>query len=226
MKLTFKIILAVLLAVSLVNYLGSFNIPSVESAKNLPPVNSITPTINPPYDSIVQLYVNGDFICSGVVIDEQYAVTAAHCLTDQNNDVEISPFFVRDPKNLQSTVKSKVVGVNRSIDYGLLRGNFRNFKKSPINVYYDEFASNGAFMACGFPYGQNRISCMSINPQGNYIFQILAIGKLYPGMSGGPVFNLITGNVIGVNSAAGQGFVLIAPLIGLYGSFGIEPKIK
>ncbi len=195
--------------------------PQVETTINLPPVGSVTPLEKPIYGSVVQLHVNGDFMCSGIVFDEQYVVTAAHCLINKDNLVEKSNYLVYDPENPQSRVIAKAAGVNRRLDYGILRGNFRRFEKAPLNVYNNEF-KGGAYIACGYPFGQMKLSCMSVTPRDNYFFQIAAHGLLYPGMSGGPVYNIITGNVIGVNSAAGDGFILIAPLIGLYGSFGIE----
>jgi S1-C subfamily serine protease len=193
----------------------------LEFAKNLPPINSIAPIANPKYESVVHLTIKGNFICTGIVFDEQYVVTAAHCLDDEFGETSKEKYKILDPKHNGKFVVGKVAGVNRRMDYGIIKGDFKNFKKSPLNVYTNEFMG-GAYIACGYPFGQKKLSCMPIFPQYNYVFQIAALGILYPGMSGGPVYNTVTGNVIGVNSAAADGFVIVSPLIGLYGSFGIE----
>jgi hypothetical protein len=54
-------------------------------------------------------------------------------------------------------------------------------------------------------------------------FSIAGRGFLIPGMSGGPVIDVKHGTVLAVNSAATNGFVLVAPVMGILGSFGIEP---
>lgn len=197
------------------------NHETLDVISDLPPINSVKGIKNPPYGSVIQLHVNNDFICTGVVFDEQYIVTAAHCLVGTLGYMRKEEYTVYDPSSKKSATKAKPVGINSRIDYGILKGNFKKFKKAKLNVHENEF-SNGSYMACGYPYGQKKISCMAVYPKGNYFFQIAAEGVLYPGMSGGPVYNNITGNIIGVNSAAGDGFVLLAPLIGLYGSFGLE----
>jgi hypothetical protein len=43
-------------------------------------------------------------------------------------------------------------------------------------------------------------------------------------MSGGPVIDAGTGLVVAVNSAVGQNYIVVSPLIGLFNSLGIREE--
>jgi hypothetical protein len=47
-------------------------------------------------------------------------------------------------------------------------------------------------------------------------------GYLFPGMSGGPSFDAITGDVIAVTTGGFQKSLLLSPIIEIFASFGVE----
>jgi S1-C subfamily serine protease len=79
-------------------------------------------------------------------------------------------------------------------------------------------------MSCGFPYGQKRLYCSTIKPKAKEFFNLIADGDIFPGMSGGPVIDILTGEVVGVNSKVYEdGTIHVASLIGLPAQFMVEP---
>lgn len=182
-----------------------------------------TPNENPIHNPIIQLHRDGRGFCSAVVIDANYALTADHCLRGfmgMNSD----PIQIHDELGKATGVEARAVGIAGRVDVGLIKGDFRRFKFLRPDFYgFTPTNAPGEYRTCGFPGLQDRLTCTVFIPTHNSGFAIAGRGFLIPGMSGGPVIDLTNGVVIAVNSAATEGFVLVAPIMGVLGVFGIEP---
>lgn len=177
----------------------------------------------PAYPPIIKL-IGGDkkFFCSAFVIDNHYAVTAAHCL-DENGKLrkDILSIFVED--NQDTGIKAKAVGMATRSDLGLLEGDFTNFQMLKTDTQHFGFLdSKTVYLTCGYPYGNLKISCVPFSPEKNNGFAIEGAGYLVPGMSGGAVINVLTNEAVALNSYAGEGVVGVFPLYGLQGAFHLE----
>jgi hypothetical protein len=161
----------------------------------------------------------GDFFCSGVVISQNYIVTAGHCLEGRKllkKSIEVRSLDNTPIKNYAAPAFRE----QRS-DQGLVIGNFSDFNAQPYSVQttfvVSAFLSPEAqIMTCGFPYGGTAI-CEPVNNRHPFYFGFMADGVLYPGMSGGPVMvNMSgTGVVVGVNTAMIEGEAFYSPLVEL-----------
>ncbi len=84
-------------------------------------------------------------------------------------------------------------------------------------------------MTCGYPLGQTPLVCTPALVVAPIDSSIMAKGEMYPGMSGGPVIDPTSRQVIGLNTGTygdtkQPGTIIISPLMGILGAFGIEPK--
>lgn len=182
---------------------------------------------SPQHGAIIKLYDSPDaFFCTAFVISNKYAVTAGHCLDELNfigaTVIKTHPIIVKGELSEETGILVRAVGVNPRLDWGLVVGDFSNFDK--VRPVFDTLfkPSPIPLQACGFPMGKKDLWCSPFFPQGLMGFSVVGPGALFPGMSGGPVFDAITGNVVGVVSYASNGYVGIFPLIGLTAYFGIE----
>ncbi len=176
--------------------------------------------------ALIHLELSNHNSCTAFVIDNNYAVTAAHCLSrgpKQNKIQNLS-------RTLEKAVPVKTVGFNERVDYGLIMGDFSAFNHAliaPENAL-GRVSNQNVFLTCGFPEGQTRALCTEFQSFGPSNFMIVGRGEVYPGMSGGPAVFEATGLVIGVVVAAagGEGMpldtVIVAPLTGFLGAMGIE----
>lgn len=171
---------------------------------------------------IVQLWRNGRGFCTGFVADANYIITAAHCI-DDNYGLDLAPISIHDQHGKDTGVVAQAVAMSNRIDVGMIKGDFRKFKSMRADFYgFTPTNKPGKYQTCGFPGLQNRLTCTDFSPMYNDGFYIAGKGFLIPGMSGGPVYDTQNNVVIGVNSAAGQGVVLVSPLLGMLGMFGVE----
>lgn len=231
MNLSKKFVL-ILATVIVVNFLigkvvgRQRTVPSIDKLKDLPALSKYSPNSDAEFNANIQLIDNktNRFFCSAVVVDDNYAFTAAHCLTDDNDRLTKDIINIRNDKGLPTGVSAVAAGLSNRIDFAILKGDFRKFKHARFNTYKNDFMESlmSNYVACGFPMGQNKISCTKFYFRGMTYFHAYGTGHLLPGMSGGPVYNLETGELVGVNSAVGEGFVIIVPLFGIAGAFGIE----
>lgn len=195
---------------------------NIEKLPNLPHVNAV-PFGKIKYPAIIQLiHPEHGFMCSATVFDAQYAVTAAHCLVDEKDNFSKLSFFIKDNRGNFTGIMATPAAINRMVDYAIVKGNFSEFQHMNLNVYGNGLMVQSNFTACGFPFGQKKTSCLPFVPTGIYFFMVRGIGALMPGMSGGPVIDVITNEIVGVNSAVGDREVYISPLTGLLGAFEIE----
>ena len=167
-----------------------------------------------------------DPFCSGFVIDENYIATATHCIKGSFSGPTSDKLAILDEWGNDTGARGMAVAVNDRVDVGLIQGDFKKFDRLKVNFYNYNVprSSLDVFSACGYPYLQNKLTCTYFFPQTNVGFSIAGQGFLIPGMSGGPVINLKTGKVVGINSAMGDGYVYVAPTLGMLGAFGIEPN--
>jgi len=175
----------------------------------------------------------GRFTCSGAVVSDEYMVTAAHCVSDFKGTL-IPKMKVQD-ETKTVTLEVNTVGLNHRLDYAVVQGNFTGFKKFKLDqgqvMLEDSEApvpdflgsrSGKKFKSCGYPMGLNKLYCAEYKPVQNFNFQVAGYGTLYPGMSGGPVFDVETNQVYAVNSAVYNNISIVAPLIGVLSAFELD----
>lgn len=197
-------------------FLGVIAVLLILMGLNAAPV--ATKDINP--NAIVRLHDarDGKFFCSGVVISDKYILTAAHCVGTSFMGIKAGTQDLIELKNHNGdTVGEAVVhDFNLAADIAVLRGSFENLPKSEMVNDPVELANSleHPILACGFPYGE-ELRCSKMASMSHFTFMLQAKGWLYPGMSGGPVIDMVTGKVIAVNSAVGGQISYLAPLIGI-----------
>jgi S1-C subfamily serine protease len=123
--------------------------------------------------------------------------------------------------NLYATL----AGANPRQDVAILEGDFRAFAKLAIetdpNAIEASFTQSKRIVACGYPAG-GKLNCNQVTS--SYFFQFFYRGKahLYPGQSGGPVFDMETGKIIAVNTAVHEDSVILAPLAELFAQLDLS----
>lgn len=181
------------------------------------------------FDGVIRLHnQEGDFFCTGFVISNEYALTAAHCIDDSNIfGTSLTPnlITIKSSENAPTGIEARAAAMDQRRNIGLLRGNFTNFAKTRIYEGMLRITPGlTVFAACGFPGGQSAYTCSQFQVVGTYFFMIAGYGLLYPGMSGGPVFDQLSGTVVGINSRVSTEVAIITPLIGALAGFGIEKE--
>lgn len=152
--------------------------------------------------------------CSGVVIDEHYALTAAHCFN--NIQTKYFKFMVRSIGYAIQT-EAKLAATVNYMDIAVIRGDFKLFK----NFKTTSTMTGTKFRACGFPHGGINYFCTSLTNLTPQLFSIGARGFVYPGMSGGPVLNE-NNEVIGIISYSSRGHIGFYPIINILSYLGVR----
>lgn len=196
-----------------------------ESYENLPKKERYGEIPNHPdasNSSIIRLKdMNGKYHCTAFVIDGRYALTAGHCVIGKGYRLSRDPIRIFNGMDQDTGIIAQAVGLNRRADMGLVRGNFENFKRAKISFNFG-FWNKDPIVACGFAYGEKALTCNQFIYKRTYYFEVEGMSALYPGMSGGPVINWRTGEVIGINSSVGVGIVHVTPTVGILGAFELE----
>lgn len=167
---------------------------------------------------IVHLVDNVQHIaCTAFVVSKDYAITAAHCLnlTGSLPTYPLKVFF----SSGDYALNVKAAAYHTQSDIGLLEGDFHDVQSLKSNFVNDELITERNFAACGYPRGDTELVCNSFTPENNSYDKIQGRGLFFHGMSGGPIINLKTGEVVAVISSMGEGTVQVAPLQGFYGLF-------
>ena len=227
MRLSGKIIL-ILVIVSIGFGMGI--IKGLSSSKPKPKILKVTPANKQiGLFPVVKLYfTNSQFVCSGTVIKANQVLTAAHCITNIEFEDSWADWFMGESiytknflvasQNNESVQRARLVGLAHSHDYAILEGDFSEY--SPVPAVQDPgearnmLFSDLPLMQCGYPHG-GALLCARIAINSTNNFMIQGQGFLIPGMSGGPVVSMLTGHILGVNSAVYGDSVIIGPLYNL-----------
>lgn len=225
MKKMFLSLLALTLSCSTVKRRESELFYDFTVAPNLGKYMEVHNDLDAPYESIIRIKDHtGQFVCTGFVIDGQYAVTAAHCVTDDHGRYSKEIYTIYNSKD-QFVSFANAVGASRRMDYAVIRGNFKRFERTLIASSENAMLPKSVYISCGYPMGQKQVYCVPLLTQSLYAFQVIGYGSLYPGMSGGPVVDPQTNTVVGLNSAMTPGpnsMMVISPLVGLLGAFNLD----
>lgn len=175
--------------------------------------------------AIVRLHdpKDGRFFCSGVVVGPRTLITANHCVSDTApGDVAAE---VRAEDGIGTNKLAYFVHGNYQADYAILKGDFSKFDSAAFDFKPAEIIAgmSSRVQSCGYPYG-GKLFCVEVKSLRQNRFGFSGSGVLYPGMSGGPVFNMETGHVIAVNSAVTDNEVILAPLIEIYANLQIQAE--
>lgn len=249
------IMLITVLAMATLHGLSAYYFPrvsSIQRIKTLPLLGDVTRKGPNLYDGVVILTdEDGKGFCSGSVIDNNYVVTAAHCLVDGDGKLNGKALNVRTSSGQLIQVSAKAAAANTRVDVGLVLGDFKDFQFMPIDYrQVRDFApTENPFlkmlqglsgkhsdtpaegleqaMACGYPEAQASLTCIPVRDIKYYEFQLIGQGQLFPGMSGGPVFVMTPEGpkIIAVNTAitfeSNRNIVILSPVLGLQGEFDI-----
>lgn len=170
------------------------------------------------HNPMIRLMAGDEFRCSATVISDVYALTAAHCVTGPGGRMNQDPITIKNNKNEVTGVTAQAVAMSKAQDIALLKGDFTTFQKVPIETDpRGILAHQGPFVACGFPGGDGPI-CTPFEPISNSEFLVYGKGFLYQGMSGGPVLDSRTGQLVAVNSRVNQSGVSVGPTVGFLAS--------
>jgi len=167
----------------------------------------------------LQIFGSSSKFCTAAVISNKYAITAAHCL----KGFEAGAVFAANEKG-NLIVEVKAVAGSSQTDVGIITGDFSSFMKFRFPRTAEDLMSMrlGELVSCGFPMAGSML-CSKVKLNGTRLFSINGEGNLYPGMSGGPLFDLNSMTVIGVNSSVTEdGSSQYGPLINLVESFSLD----
>lgn len=172
------------------------------------------------FNAVIRILVNGYTNCSAFVISDSMAMTAAHCVDDFN---PLSHALAdKDKKHFQAFAIYKA---SAHLDQAILLGDFTRYKKLPLKKITNGIEGNkGPFKTCGYPYG-GKLICFDWEFKTTRYFNLSGKGFLYGGMSGGPLIDWSTGQVLGINvSVSAEDYSNISPLVNTLEYFGLRSE--
>jgi V8-like Glu-specific endopeptidase len=185
------------------------------------------------YNSVVRLVDpdTGQTFCTGVVLSDDYILTAAHCVIEASplGGVEQSMpkginIRTRDNKDLK--VLGRTVYATTQMDQGLIKGNFKQFEHqnyiTDVHGILSVRNSTQPMVACGYPLnGDLYCTRIEFRKQSNFMWKVQGI--LLPGMSGGPVMTM-DGMVVAVNVAVDEQYAIVSPIYNIDNAHSREKK--
>lgn len=163
-------------------------------------------------DPTVRISVNGAFTCTGFVVSQIYIITAAHCVEELHQVVQIHD------SSKEIFILGEVVGIYDPMDQALIRASIGS-RIAPVKADFTGklmSMETTQVITCGFPGGQPEVLCNAGTLSGSRFFMRTGVGALYKGMSGGPVFVLDEKEglvVTAINSAVDSNGIIVGPLI-------------
>lgn len=148
-------------------------------------------------------------VCSAFVVSEHYAITAQHCLDPFQTSIVLSS------TNKEQIIVGKILSVDNRTDQALIMGDFSSFK--PLKMGMVEGKKN--LRSCGYAYGGDLV-CFKYKADNNWGFMLKGKGYLYPAMSGGPLVDLKTNTVVGINVAVRENDLIHSSLINFWSKHG------
>lgn len=164
--------------------------------------------------------IEGRFICSGFVVNNSTVITASHC----GEAVFVSGVNFVNITNGKETVSASFVSGNGRLDLAAIKGDFTKFSKLSVatDPEEDSLANKDTvnLVTCGYPYGGKPV-CFKLTDLEKYVDFTAAKGQMNAGMSGGPVIDLNSGKVMGVNVGVAEGFVFFSPTLNIFNALGL-----
>jgi len=173
-------------------------------------VNTPIKQFNPLHsNAIVRIELSDGSSCSGVIVSDTVVLSAAHCYLEAGGKI-----YDRKARLLADVIPYKR---DKSGDVMSFIGDFSKLRHLPVNNRELAFDNPlKTFKTCGYPHGVKEMYCGSFIPQYNYYFQYHGKGLVIPGMSGGPVVDMETGEVVGINSTVSpDGGMNVGTMIGV-----------
>lgn len=167
--------------------------------------------------------------CSGVVIARDRILTAAHCLSTSffgiSMDMPIELLSVRGTtvKGASKDIRALGMKVDNSTDRAIITGTFDDLYSLKVEIDAEIIHSilrnpSSKLINCGRAYG-GKLTCSEFKYTNQcsapLFFKLCGTGFVYPGMSGGPLIDLVTMKVLGVNMATSP-----------YGETAISPAVN
>lgn len=166
--------------------------------------------------------------CTAFVVSDNYALTAAHCVSMNILGLEIpmDPLILVDSSG-KGRLVSVVMPRHGRIDLAAVQGDFSMFKHFKIDDQELGISPSDNLETCGFPWGNPTYKCFPIsahagasNLDGLFLYKLS--GFMAPHMSGGPVINTSTGKVVGINVAVDYNNIFMSAIIGASAILGLE----
>ena len=195
-----------------------------------------------PYDGLIQLISVDKHkgFCSAFVVSKDYAITAAHCLVDSDAKMKQEDTMMfrtietvdAEGNKTQLSAPFTIIGLNLNTDYALIKADF-----SQMNVFRlkaDVRAIGAALQrdilpgvsvplfAAGFPNGDKSPVVLAQGPCRTTDDFLECRGIMFHGMSGGPLIDPLSGDVIGINYAINDGSTYFRFMVGLFDMFNVE----